>query len=93
MTLNDAERAELLPTRRLRAAVAVGPAKSALWTVRNEASEPEGVTVVLSRAPAERIGASLELVVHNSGEIIKAAECNVSDVGFSPRRFRVQEEH
>ena len=85
MTLSDVERAELLPTGRLRAAVAVGPAKSALWTVRSEAGEPEGVTVELSRALAKRIGAPLELIEHaSSGAIIKAAECDVWDVTFTP---------
>ena len=83
--LTTDERNELLPTGRLRIAVAVGPAKSALWTVRGTDNEPEGVTVDLARALAQRIGAPLDLVEHvSSGAIIEAAHGDVWDVAFAP---------
>lgn len=83
--LSAAERDELLPTGRLRAAVAVGPAKSALWTIRGADGGPEGVTADLARALADRIGVPLDLVEHaSSGAIIEAAENDVWDVAFTP---------
>ena len=77
---------ELVPTGRLRVAIAVGPAASALWATRDAATgRPRGVTVDLGTALAERLGVPLELVVHNSsGDIIAAADKDVWDVAFTP---------
>jgi polar amino acid transport system substrate-binding protein len=74
------------PTGRLRVAIAVGSATSAVWATRdNETGEPRGPTVDLARLIAARIGAPLELVEYpSSGAIIEAASCCAWDVSFTP---------
>src|SRR5215472_626040 len=63
---------ELAPTGRLRVAIAVGPAASALWCVRDPASgKARGVPVELVEYAA-------------SGEIIAATGKNAWDVTFVP---------
>ena len=70
----------------LRVGIAVGPALSAMWTVRDPATgQPRGVTVELGRALAERLGLPLQLVEHaSSGEVIKTAATGAWDVAFTP---------
>ena len=77
---------ELIPTGRLRVAVAVGPAASALWATRDdETGAPRGVTVDLGTELAKRMGVPLELVVYSSsGAIIEAASRDEWDVAFTP---------
>lgn len=86
MVSEHAARAELCPTGKLRVAVAVGPAGSALWATEDPATgRPRGVTVDLGTALAERLGVPLELVIYgSSGEIIAAAESGAWDVSFTP---------
>ena len=82
----DAVLAELVPTGRLRAAIAVGPAGSAMWATRDPATgEARGVTVDIATALAARLGVPLQLVEHaSSGEIIVAASADAWDVAFTP---------
>jgi polar amino acid transport system substrate-binding protein len=77
---------QLAPTGKLRVAVAVGPAPSALWTVRDAATgRPRGVPVDLGTALAQKLGVPVELVEYTaSGEIIKAANDGRWDVTFVP---------
>jgi polar amino acid transport system substrate-binding protein len=82
----DADRAAVAPTGRLRVAVAVGPASSTLWTVRDSKTGfPRGVTVDLGAALGEWLGLPVDLVEHpSSGAIIEAANAGTWDVGFAP---------
>jgi polar amino acid transport system substrate-binding protein len=77
---------ELAPTGRLRAAVAVGAAASAVWSTRDAATgELKGVAADLARAMAEWLGLPLDLVGHkSSAAIIEAADSASWDVGFTP---------
>jgi polar amino acid transport system substrate-binding protein len=70
----------------LRVAVAVGPAASALWAVRDGATgRPRGVTVMLGTAMAQKLNAPVDLVEYaSSGEIIAATNRGVWDVTFVP---------
>jgi polar amino acid transport system substrate-binding protein len=77
---------ELAPTGKLRVAVAVGPAASALWCVRDPATgKPKGVPVELGTALAQRLKVPVELVEYDSsGKIIAAMGGNAWDVTFVP---------
>ena len=79
-------RDELVPTGKLRVAVAVGPAPSALWTVRDGATgRPRGVTVTLGSAMAQRLDVPVALIEYAaSGEIIAATNRGAWDVTFVP---------
>jgi len=77
---------ELAPTGRLRVAIAVGPAASALWCVRDPASaKAKGVPVELGTALAQMHKIPAEFVEYAaSGEIIAATGKNAWDVTFVP---------
>ena len=79
-------RNELVPTGKLRVAVTVGPAPSALWAVRDAATgKPRGVTITLGSAMAEKLNVALALVEYaSSGEIIAATDRGAWDVTFVP---------
>jgi polar amino acid transport system substrate-binding protein len=79
-------RNELVPTGRLRVAVAVGPAPSALWAVRDAATgKPRGVTVTLGNAMGQKLNVAVELVEYaSSSEIIAATNSGAWDVTFVP---------
>jgi polar amino acid transport system substrate-binding protein len=83
----DQKTCELLgPTGRLRVAIAVGSAISAVWATRDDQTgEPRGPTLDLAKLIAARIGAPLELVAYpSSGAIIEAAPSGAWDVSFTP---------
>jgi polar amino acid transport system substrate-binding protein len=84
--LNDAARAELLPTGVLRIAIAVGAARSALWAALDEKTGlTAGITVDLGNALGARLQVPYELVVHSSsGHIVEQVDGNVWDVTFVP---------
>lgn len=77
---------QLAPTGKLRVAVAVGPAASALWCVRDPATgKARGVPVELGTALAQSLNVPVELVEYDSsGKIIAAANGNAWDVTFVP---------
>jgi len=77
---------ELAPTGRLRVAIAVGPATSALYTVKGDApGSYHGVTVTLANALAKKLGVPLEFVPYlGTGEIQGSAASGVWDVSFMP---------
>jgi polar amino acid transport system substrate-binding protein len=81
-----AAKKELTPTGKLRVAIAVGPAPSGIYAIKDEASgKYRGVTLDLSAALAKKLGAEIEYVVYRgSGEIQAAASQNVWDVTFMP---------
>src|SRR5262249_46064842 len=77
---------ELAPTGKLRVGVAVGPAASALWCVRDAATgKARGVPVELGTALAQWLKVPVELVEYDSsGKIIAATNGNAWDVTFVP---------
>lgn len=85
-SIDQKTRERLAPTGRLRVAVAVGSAISAVWATRDDdTGEPRGPTIDLARLIAARIGAPLELVEYpSSGAIIEAASSGAWDVSFTP---------
>lgn len=85
-TITDAGRRALVPTGVLRVAIAVGPALSPMWTMRDATSgTPRGVTVDLGAAMAEQLGVAIRYVEHDSsGKIVEAAGSGNWDVTFIP---------
>lgn len=77
---------ELAPTGKLRVAIAVGPAASALWCVRDPATgKPRGVPVELGTGLAQQLKVPVELVEYDlSGKIIAATDSDAWDVTFVP---------
>jgi polar amino acid transport system substrate-binding protein len=77
---------ELTPTGRLRVAVAVSPAPSALYAVKDAATgRLRGVTIDLGAALAGKIGVEPQFVEYlASGEIQNSAANGVWDVTFMP---------
>lgn len=76
----------LAPTGAIRVALAVGPAKSAVWTTIPEgASGPEGVTVDLARRIGAITGLPVRLVqLSSSAHIIQTANDGIWDLSFTP---------
>src|SRR4030095_208993 len=66
---------ELAPTGKLRVAIAVGPAPSALYAIKDDATgQYRGVTVELGSAMAKKLGVPVEFLPHlASGEIQNSA--------------------
>jgi polar amino acid transport system substrate-binding protein len=79
-------KSKLAPTGRLRVAVAVGDAISAVWTKRDPATgQPRGPTIDLAQIFSDRTGLPSALVEYgSSGEIIEAASSSNWDVSFTP---------
>jgi polar amino acid transport system substrate-binding protein len=79
-----AAKRELAPNGKLRVAIAVGPAPSALYAVKDGAGY-RGVTIVLGTALAQKLGVPVEWVPHlASGEIQASAASGAWDVSFMP---------
>jgi polar amino acid transport system substrate-binding protein len=75
---------ELAPTGKLRLAIAVAPAPSAQFAVKDGDSY-RGVAVTFGRALAAKLGVPLEIIPHQaSGEIQNSADTNRWDVAFLP---------
>jgi polar amino acid transport system substrate-binding protein len=77
---------ELAPTGKLRVAIAVAPAPSALYAIKDDATgQYRGVTVELGSAMARKLGVPVEFVPHlASGEIQNSAASEKWDVTFMP---------
>ena len=77
---------ELAPTGKLRVAIAVAPAPSALYAIKDDATgQYRGVTVELGSAMARKLGVPVEFVPHlASGEIQNSAASEKWDVTFVP---------
>jgi polar amino acid transport system substrate-binding protein len=76
----------LAPTGEIRVAIAVGPTKSAVWTMIPEGGTgPEGVTVDLARRLGELAGLPVRLVpLTSSAHIIETANDGIWDLSFAP---------
>jgi polar amino acid transport system substrate-binding protein len=77
---------ELIPTGKLRVAIAVAPSPSALYAVKDPTSGKfRGVTVDLGAALAKKLGVPVEFRPHlASGEIQNSAAGGKWDVSFMP---------
>ncbi len=77
---------ELVPTGKLRVAIAVAPSPSALYAVKDATSGKfRGVTVDLGSALARKLGVPVEFLPHlASGEIQNSAASGKWDVTFMP---------
>jgi polar amino acid transport system substrate-binding protein len=77
---------EVTPTGSLRVAVAVGPAASAFWAIREPTTgNPIGVTVELAKAAAETLHVPLQLIEYRSSdEIVAAGSKGLWDISFMP---------
>jgi polar amino acid transport system substrate-binding protein len=76
---------ELTPTGKLRVAIAIAPAPSAQFAVKDESGGYRGVAVELGAALAKKLGVPVEYVVFNgSGEVQASAADNKWDVAFMP---------
>ena len=77
---------ELVPTGKLRVAIAVAPAPSALYAVKdNDTGKFRGVTVDLGAALARKLGVPVDFLPHlASGEIQNSAASGKWDVTFMP---------
>lgn len=74
---------ELTPKGNLRVAIAVSPAPSALYAIRDAAGQYPGVTVDLGNALAAQIGRPVQLVAYPAtGEIVAAGDADAWDVTF-----------
>ena len=77
--------AQLAPTGKLRVAIAIAPAPSAQFAIKDEAGHYRGVAVILGTALAKKLGVPVELVVYNgSGEVQNSAASGKWDVAFMP---------
>lgn len=75
----------LAPKGPLRVAIAISPAPSALYAVKDAGGQFKGVTVDLGRALAAKIGRPLQFVDYAStGEITAAGDKDAWDVTFMP---------
>jgi polar amino acid transport system substrate-binding protein len=81
-----AVRRELVPTGKLRVAIAVSPAPSALYAIKDgNTGKFRGVAVDLGTELAQKLGVPVEFVPYlASGEITAAAGAGVWDVTFMP---------
>lgn len=76
---------ELVPTGALRVAIAVAPAPSALYAVRDANGQFRGVAVELGSALAKKLGVPVQFLPHlASGEIQNSAASGKWDVTFMP---------
>src|SRR5688500_30465 len=81
-----AAKKELTPTGKLRVAIAVGPAPSGIYVLKDEATgKYRGVSIDLSAALAKKLGVEIEYVPYlASGEIQGSASKDAWDVTFMP---------
>lgn len=76
---------ELTPTGKLRVAIAIAPAPSAQFAIKDAAGNYKGVAVTLGAALAKKLGVPVEYVAHKgSGEVQASAADNKWDVAFMP---------
>src|SRR5947199_3334192 len=80
-----AAKKELAPTGKLRAAIAYGPAPSALYVLQDAPGKFRGVSIDLSNEMAKKLGVAVEFVPYlASGEIQAAADKGIWDLSFMP---------
>jgi polar amino acid transport system substrate-binding protein len=77
---------QLAPTGKLRVAIAIAPAPSAQFAIKDEATGAyRGVAVLLGAALAKKLGVAVEYLAHKgSGDIQNSAADDKWDVAFLP---------
>src|SRR5262249_39906233 len=81
----DALKDEIVPTGKLRVAIAISPAGGAFWSTKTE-NGYAGVPVDLGKEMAAQLGVPVEYVAHNnSGQIVDATGKGTWDVTFLPK--------
>jgi polar amino acid transport system substrate-binding protein len=76
---------ELAPKGSVRVAIAISPAPSALYAIKDANGQFKGVTVDLGNALAAKIGRPVQFIAYNStGEIIAQGDKDAWDVAFMP---------
>lgn len=76
---------ELAPKGSLRVAIAISPAPSALYAIKDANGQYKGVTVDLGEALAAKIGRPVQFMVYPAtGEIVTAGDSDAWDVTFMP---------
>src|SRR3974377_1655951 len=74
---------EIVPTGKLRVAIAISPAGGAFWSTRTDAGGYAGVPVDLGREMAAELAVPVEYVAYqNSGQIVDAVSTGAWDVSF-----------
>lgn len=82
---NDQAIKQLVPGDTLRVAIAIGPAPSALYTVKDASGTPRGVAVDLGTALGKKIGKPVQFIEYlASGAITNDADKGIWDVTFMP---------
>jgi len=77
---------EIVPTGKLRVAIAISPAGGAFWSTKSESGGYAGVPVDLGKEMAAQLGVPVEYVAYsNSGKITDAASTRAWDVTFLPQ--------
>jgi len=83
--VEDSVMKELVPTGRLRVAIAVSPTPSALYVIKGGSGGYRGVAIDLGSALAQKLGVPVEFVPYlASGAITADADSDVWDVTFMP---------
>lgn len=76
---------ELAPKGPVRVAIAISPAPSALYAIRDTSGQFKGVTVDLGNAIAAKAGRPVQFVAYAStGEITAAGDTDAWDITFMP---------
>ena len=82
----DSLKDEILPTGKLRVAIAISNAGGAFWSRKTDSGGYAGVPVELGKAMAAQLGFPVEYVAYqNSGQITNAASQGTWDVTFLPK--------
>ncbi|MBX9617776.1 MAG: transporter substrate-binding domain-containing protein [Hyphomicrobiales bacterium] len=85
MAADEAARAELAASGKLRVGVAFAPSASAFFVVKDPSGMPRGITVDLGEALAKKLGVPVEIVAApNSGELVELTAKAAIDVAFMP---------
>jgi len=84
--LADGLKDEIVPTGKLRVAIAISTAGGAFWSNKTESGGYSGVPVDLGNEMAGQLGVPVEYVAyHNSGQITDDAAKGLWDVTFLPQ--------
>jgi polar amino acid transport system substrate-binding protein len=82
----DGLKDELIPTGKLRVAIAISAAGGAFWSTKTEAGGYAGVPVDLGKQMAEQLGVPVDYVVYqNSGQITDSASKGNWDITWLPK--------
>lgn len=85
MAADEAARAELASTGKLRVGVAMAPKASAFFVAKDDKGQVRGITIDLGEALGKKLGVPVEIVTApNSGELTELTAKAQIDVAFMP---------